>query len=132
MLHAEHTRIIDDHDREVTLRGVCVGGWMNLENFLNGNPDDPQAREATEQPAHAIVRHVGDNALDVHTVRHLAAQAALSCFTANMLQPYFAQCFAALSVEEIDQVLQSLALRNCRLQNDIIAVLERHWRKQPV
>ena len=22
----------------VFLRGICVGGWMNLENFINGYP----------------------------------------------------------------------------------------------
>jgi aryl-phospho-beta-D-glucosidase BglC (GH1 family) len=31
-------KIVDHQDREVRLRGVCVGGWMNMENFINGYP----------------------------------------------------------------------------------------------
>ena len=31
-------KIVDPQDREVRLRGVCVGGWMNMENFINGYP----------------------------------------------------------------------------------------------
>jgi endoglucanase len=31
-------KIVDRQDREVRLRGVCIGGWMNMENFINGYP----------------------------------------------------------------------------------------------
>jgi endoglucanase len=31
-------KLVDDSGREVRLRGVCVGGWMNMENFINGYP----------------------------------------------------------------------------------------------
>jgi endoglucanase len=31
-------KIIDEQGNEVLLRGVCIGGWMNMENFINGYP----------------------------------------------------------------------------------------------
>lgn len=37
-LHTKGKKIVDERGREVRLRGICVGGWMNLENFINGYP----------------------------------------------------------------------------------------------
>lgn len=37
-LQTKAGKIVDDKGREVLLRGVCVGGWMNMENFINGYP----------------------------------------------------------------------------------------------
>jgi aryl-phospho-beta-D-glucosidase BglC (GH1 family) len=31
-------QIVDSQDRPVSLRGVSLGGWMNLENFINAYP----------------------------------------------------------------------------------------------
>ncbi|MBN1699198.1 MAG: glycoside hydrolase family 5 protein [Spirochaetales bacterium] len=30
--------IVDNRGKEVRLRGYCIGGWMNMENFINGYP----------------------------------------------------------------------------------------------
>jgi aryl-phospho-beta-D-glucosidase BglC (GH1 family) len=38
MLRVENGKIVDGHSREIRLQGVCIGGWMNLENFINGYP----------------------------------------------------------------------------------------------
>ncbi len=37
-LRVDNDRIIDGKGREVQLRGCCLGGWMNMENFINGFP----------------------------------------------------------------------------------------------
>ena len=37
-LRTSGKKIIDETGKEVRLRGICVGGWMNLENFINGYP----------------------------------------------------------------------------------------------
>lgn len=39
----EHLRvkgkdIINESNKKVMLRGTCIGGWMNMENFINGYP----------------------------------------------------------------------------------------------
>jgi aryl-phospho-beta-D-glucosidase BglC (GH1 family) len=38
MLHVSGNQIVDNHDHPVQLRGTCVGGWMNMEEFINGYP----------------------------------------------------------------------------------------------
>lgn len=37
-LQVRDGKIIDTLGRKVQLRGTCVGGWMNMEHFLNGYP----------------------------------------------------------------------------------------------
>jgi endoglucanase len=40
MLRVRGTEIVNAEGDSVRLRGVCVGGWMNMENFINGYPGD--------------------------------------------------------------------------------------------
>lgn len=35
-LHTDHARIKDAADRDVVLRGIAIGGWLNMENFISG------------------------------------------------------------------------------------------------
>lgn len=37
-LKVKGSQIVDPGGRAVRLRGFCVGGWMNMENFINGYP----------------------------------------------------------------------------------------------
>ncbi|MBK5262091.1 MAG: glycoside hydrolase family 5 protein [Peptostreptococcaceae bacterium] len=37
-LRVKGRKIIDSQGNEIHLRGTCLGGWMNLENFINGFP----------------------------------------------------------------------------------------------
>lgn len=38
LLQVKGSQIVDAHGQPVMLRGTCIGGWMNMENFLNGYP----------------------------------------------------------------------------------------------
>jgi aryl-phospho-beta-D-glucosidase BglC (GH1 family) len=38
MLSVHQNKIVDEQGQPVQLRGVCIGGWMNMENFINGYP----------------------------------------------------------------------------------------------
>jgi endoglucanase len=38
LLQVNGNQIVDSQGRSVFLRGVCVGGWMNMEDFINGYP----------------------------------------------------------------------------------------------
>ena len=40
MLQVKKNLIVDEHGKEFRLRGACIGGWMNMENFINGYPGD--------------------------------------------------------------------------------------------
>jgi len=37
-LQVRDGRIVNESGAEVRLRGTCLGGWMNMENFINGYP----------------------------------------------------------------------------------------------
>jgi aryl-phospho-beta-D-glucosidase BglC (GH1 family) len=36
LLQVKGNQIVDGSGKPVRLRGVCIGGWMNMENFING------------------------------------------------------------------------------------------------
>ena len=38
MLQVKQNQIVDEQGKEIRLRGTCIGGWMNMENFINGYP----------------------------------------------------------------------------------------------
>ena len=38
MLQIKNGVICDSNGKSIQLRGTCVGGWMNMENFINGYP----------------------------------------------------------------------------------------------
>lgn len=38
LLRVRGTEIVDARDRPIRLRGFCLGGWLNMENFITGYP----------------------------------------------------------------------------------------------
>jgi endoglucanase len=49
-LEVRNGKIVNAAGHPVMLRGTCVGGWMNMENFINGYPgDESGVREAMTQ-----------------------------------------------------------------------------------
>ena len=43
-IHVEGTRLVDESGATVLLRGVGLGGWMNMENFVTGYPGTEQGQ----------------------------------------------------------------------------------------
>ena len=37
-LHTQKKKVLTESGKEMFLRGISIGGWMNLENFINGFP----------------------------------------------------------------------------------------------
>jgi endoglucanase len=46
MLQIKQNQIVDENGKEIRLRGTCIGGWMNMENFINGYPGDEHGLRA--------------------------------------------------------------------------------------
>jgi len=46
MLHVSGTRLRTAGDQPVRLRGVGLGGWLNMENFITGYPADESSMRA--------------------------------------------------------------------------------------
>jgi len=38
LLHVRGTEIVNSRGEAILLRGFCLGGWMNMENFITGYP----------------------------------------------------------------------------------------------
>jgi endoglucanase len=47
MLQVQGGRIVDSRGDTVRLRGTCVGGWMNMEDFIDGYPGCEHGLRAT-------------------------------------------------------------------------------------
>lgn len=47
LLSVKSNQIVDAHGQEVRLRGTCVGGWMNMEDFINAYPGAEHQLRAT-------------------------------------------------------------------------------------
>ena len=46
MLSVKGSQIIDSSGKPIQLKGVCVGGWMNMEEFINGFPGSEHGMRA--------------------------------------------------------------------------------------
>lgn len=46
MLSIQNGKIVDAFNTQIQLRGVCVGGWMNMEGFIDGFPGTEQGLRA--------------------------------------------------------------------------------------
>lgn len=38
LLQVKGNKIVDNAGKAIRLRGTCVGGWMNTEDFINAYP----------------------------------------------------------------------------------------------
>ena len=52
MLQVKNGKIVDGHGQPVQWRGTCTGGWLHLENFINGYPGAEHAVKRAMREAH--------------------------------------------------------------------------------
>jgi hypothetical protein len=84
------------------------------------------AAKAVETLADQLAETVGDPELDLPANRTYLMQATLSGYAGNFLQPYFAKAFTGLTENDLDRILQSFELKNCRPHDGLINVLSKH------
>jgi hypothetical protein len=67
LLQVSQDRIVDAQGEPIQLRGVCVGGWMNMESFINGFPgaEHTQREIMTEMLGPHKARFFYDRWLDI-------------------------------------------------------------------
>ncbi|QFY06644.1 cellulase family glycosylhydrolase [Nonomuraea phyllanthi] len=76
MLHVSGARLHTDDDTPVRLRGVGLGGWLNMENFITGYP----ANESSMR----------------HAVRTVLGEERVELFFERLLTSFFTEDDAAL------------------------------------
>lgn len=80
---------------------------------------------------HDLADYIGD-AIDMPHInrvdnRQFLGQSVFSEFAAIQLQPAFAQCFAGMSEQRLDEVLSAFAMKNCRKNTGLLDVLAKHF-----
>lgn len=81
-LRTQGKKIINESNEEVRLRGICVGGWMNMENFINGYPGtESSLREQMilhlgEERGTAFFEEMLDAFLDEEDIRFISSSGA--------------------------------------------------------
>jgi endoglucanase len=123
-------KIIDEQGREVRLRGVCIGGWMNMENFINGYPGSEHGVRAAmveaigETKAHFFFDRLLDHML---SEPDLAFLKSLGCNTVRLPLNYRHFESDAEPHEYLDQGFARLeqAIAWCKAQG-LYAILDLH------
>lgn len=83
------------------------------------------AVNAVEQLAGIIEAALPGYPVDQAANRTYLMQAALSGYVGNFLQPYYAGCFKGMTETDLDRVLQSFTLKNCRPNEGLVGVLKK-------
>ncbi|HVU78474.1 MAG TPA: cellulase family glycosylhydrolase [Gaiellaceae bacterium] len=129
MLAIDGPRFVDD-GREVTLRGVGLGGWMNMENFITGYP-------ATESLQRKALRNAlgeqgyarfFDRLLDVFFGDEdaaLLASLGVNCVRLPLNYRHFEDDLAPFELKERGFDLLARAVERCA-RHGIYTVLDLH------
>jgi aryl-phospho-beta-D-glucosidase BglC (GH1 family) len=130
-----------------TYKDVGVMGWLHLDpdseyvqrirqvteakrlldtDFWLEWSDYTPAKQRVAELSRLVADTIGDPELDPNVNETYLRQASLANYVGELLQPYYARCFTGLSEAEIDRVLQSFRLENCRVRHDLVEVVRRH------
>ncbi|RPI92410.1 MAG: glycoside hydrolase family 5 protein [Chloroflexi bacterium] len=83
-------------------------------------------KEKVFELADMIEKTLEDETVDTKSNRNYLSQAALSGYTAGLMQPLYARSFEGMSQTRLDQVLQSFAFKQCRPHAGLIEVIRKH------
>jgi aryl-phospho-beta-D-glucosidase BglC (GH1 family) len=133
-----------------TYKDIHVMGWVQLDpqseyiqrirhileakrslatDFWMGWVAPTPAKQKLFELAHLIETALEDESIDANANRTFLAQAALSGYTAGLMQPVFARQFAGLSTADLERVMQSFALKNCQPHAALVDILKRRLRE---
>jgi endoglucanase len=130
-----------------TYKDIHVMGWVQLapdapyvksiRRILDAKRDlstdfwmswiPPTAAKAKVFELAAVIQKaMKDTTMDSEANRTFLSQATLSGYTASLMQPLYTHCFEGLSQTQLDQILQSFALKQCRPHAALIEVIRKH------
>jgi hypothetical protein len=93
-----------------------------------GNVPTTKIRTRVDELADLIVDELPDTGVDRTSFRKYLEQTVLAHHMGLVLQPLWVRSFKNLSLPEIDQVMASFSLANCRRNEGLLQVLRRHMR----
>jgi endoglucanase len=104
-----------------TLGTDSWAGWLPASDITRG------IERIAEQAAAAIA----NPELPAQQFAHYLKQAALDGFFGGLLQPEYASAFRGLSENELDRVLASFALSQCRRNEPLLELVRKHVAAAP-
>jgi endoglucanase len=86
----------------------------------------PAAKTKVFELAAMIEEAMEDTTIDSEANRTFLSQAALSGYAAGLMQPLYARCFEGLSPAQLDRILESFSVKQCRPHTALIEVIQKH------
>jgi endoglucanase len=132
-----------------TYKDIHVMGWVQLKpesgylqairpvleaktelqtDFWMGWVAHTATRKELDKFAGLVEEVIQDAAIEPAANQTFMSQAVLSGYVAGMMQPKYARCFAGMSEEKLDDVLQSFALKNCQPHAGLVDVLKKRMK----
>jgi endoglucanase len=100
---------------------------LGVDGWLEKGPPKTPVQKSVKALAGIAERAIGDPDIDHPSNRIFLGQALQAGYFASLMQPAFAKRFKGLSETQIDRVMQSFAFRNCRVREDLVAVMKKYW-----
>jgi hypothetical protein len=72
-----------------------------------------------------ILKSLPETGADPERFKFYLEQTALGNYTGTFIQPLWAKCFAGMTESDIDRVMQSFALKNCRVNQGLKSILQK-------
>lgn len=102
---------------------------LGAENFTYRYATPP-AKKMVSDLATLIEETLGDPNINHTTNTICLSQAALTGYAAALLQPVYANLFKDMSEEQIDKIMQSFDIQNCKINEGLVEVLKKHMNKK--
>jgi endoglucanase len=96
---------------------------LDTDFWMGWLPSTP-AKEQVAALTRLIEETIGDPT--VHAGARYVGQAVLDNYAGGLMQPAYANCFKGLSRAELDELLASFALANCRPYTPLIDIIKKH------
>jgi hypothetical protein len=100
---------------------------LQTDHFSSRRSSDAPVSKKLAELARIIEAELQDPTLEPGVNEGYLAQHLLSGYVSQLMQQKFARCFAPLSEEEIDRILQSHLLSNCLLSEPMLEEVKRRF-----
>ena len=85
-----------------------------------------EAKSKTAELGDIILKKLPEMGAEPERFKFYLEQSALASYVAAFMQPFWARCFRGKTEPEMDRIMRSFALENCRVNPGLKAVLQRH------
>jgi endoglucanase len=98
---------------------------LGTDDWMGWMPPTP-VKEATARLAEQIYEVIGDDSITKRYNQPCFSQAMLCFYTGALMQRSYANLFRDLSETQIDQVLSSFSLKQCKVNDGLAAIVRKY------